>query len=161
MSSGWLSAGSGSAESNAATYLGVSPPISVEQPSETDRQNSTTLLSILQEQGLIESRDDAAKREAVLGKLNLIIERWARKVSIILIVQPMKKNMMIQLISHRQPFHYYPHSISISSTSKAGIAYRAPVAALSVFFVLCRNIERMQPQTFIMSYFGSALCILV
>lgn len=64
------------------TYLGITEPITTDQPKPGDIKSNTELEKILRDFNLFESVEESRKREEVLGKLNVIVKEWARQVSI-------------------------------------------------------------------------------
>lgn len=65
-----------------SSYLGVTPPISLNEPTAYDLKNTVELEKVLKENDLYETAEGSRKREEVLGKLNVIVKEWVRKVSI-------------------------------------------------------------------------------
>ncbi|KAK8970079.1 hypothetical protein KSP40_PGU008048 [Platanthera guangdongensis] len=61
--------------------FGVTKPISTAGPTEADLLRTTELEKFLVEAGLYESNDEAARREEVLGQLNLIVKSWVRQLT--------------------------------------------------------------------------------
>lgn len=64
------------------TQWGVTPPISLTLPTEQDEHLTSTLVQTLRDLGQYESEEEAQKREVVLGKLNLMVKEFVRKVSL-------------------------------------------------------------------------------
>eukprot|EP01113_Clastostelium_recurvatum_P030799 TRINITY_DN3779_c0_g1_i5.p1 TRINITY_DN3779_c0_g1~~TRINITY_DN3779_c0_g1_i5.p1 ORF type:complete len:778 (-),score=207.32 TRINITY_DN3779_c0_g1_i5:190-2523(-) len=62
-------------------YLGVTDPISIAQPSASDLKSATELEKVLRNYSLFESDEESRKREEALGKLNVIIKEWSRRIS--------------------------------------------------------------------------------
>jgi poly(A) polymerase len=63
-------------------FLGITPPISLAEPTSQDVKNTAELEKHLREANLYESPEESRKREEVLGKLNAVVKEWGRKVSI-------------------------------------------------------------------------------
>eukprot|EP01105_Mastigella_eilhardi_P018125 TRINITY_DN418_c0_g1_i3.p1 TRINITY_DN418_c0_g1~~TRINITY_DN418_c0_g1_i3.p1 ORF type:complete len:495 (-),score=95.78 TRINITY_DN418_c0_g1_i3:566-2050(-) len=63
-------------------YLGVTEPISTAAATEGDVRQTEALESLLHASGLFESPREAAHREEVLGKLNVICKEWGRRVGL-------------------------------------------------------------------------------
>ncbi|XVE52014.1 hypothetical protein DITRI_Ditri02bG0086600 [Diplodiscus trichospermus] len=74
---------SGSPTSVAApvTQYGVTKPISMAGPTEADLQRSRDLEKFLVEAGLYESKEEAAKREEVLGRIQEIVTDWVKQLT--------------------------------------------------------------------------------
>ncbi|XP_047981051.1 nuclear poly(A) polymerase 1-like [Salvia hispanica] len=66
-----------------ATRVGLSEPISTGGPSESDVSKTRDLEKFLVDAGLYESRDEAIKREEVLGRLDQIVKTWVKNVSLV------------------------------------------------------------------------------
>lgn len=66
---------------NTPQYLGVMQPISLADPSPDDLKRTQSLIDVLTNIGLFESREESQHREEVLGKLDQIIQQWIRSVS--------------------------------------------------------------------------------
>ncbi|XP_058189793.1 nuclear poly(A) polymerase 4 isoform X2 [Rhododendron vialii] len=64
-----------------AKKYGVTKPISVAGPTEVDFQRNTDLEKLLIDSGLYESNEDAAKREAVLGRIEEVVKRWVKHLT--------------------------------------------------------------------------------
>ncbi|XP_057960503.1 nuclear poly(A) polymerase 1 isoform X2 [Malania oleifera] len=64
-----------------APRLGLSEPISVAGPSEFDVTKNCELEKFLADAGLYESREEAIRREEVLGRLDQIVKIWVKNVS--------------------------------------------------------------------------------
>ncbi|XP_078431123.1 poly(A) polymerase 1 [Wolffia australiana] len=62
-------------------YLGVTEPISLTGPTETDVIKTRELEKYLTDAGLYESQEEAVEREEVLGRLDQIVKIWVKKVS--------------------------------------------------------------------------------
>lgn len=60
---------------------GLTDPISVAEPSEDDVLNNKELEKFLVDSGCYQSKDEAIKREEVLGRLDEIVKLWVRNVS--------------------------------------------------------------------------------
>eukprot|EP01018_Ginkgo_biloba_P015216 Gb_09222 [translate_table: standard] len=69
------------ASENNGQYLGLSEPISVTGPSESDLELSSKLEKVVVSDGLYESHDEAIVREEVLGKLDQIVKMWVKSIS--------------------------------------------------------------------------------
>ncbi|XP_074285368.1 nuclear poly(A) polymerase 4-like [Silene latifolia] len=61
--------------------FGVTKPISMAGPSALDYKKTRQLENFLVESGLYESKDEAAKREAVLGRLRQIVKDWVKQLT--------------------------------------------------------------------------------
>lgn len=61
--------------------FGLTDPISVAEPSEAEILQSKDLEKFLVDSGLYESKDEAVKRQEVLGKLDETVKLWVRNVS--------------------------------------------------------------------------------
>lgn len=78
-----------SSEGSSATPLppqspkqfGVTKPLSKAGPSETDLQRTLDLEKFLVDVGLYESKEEAAKREAVLGRIKEIVKDWVKQLT--------------------------------------------------------------------------------
>ncbi|THF98478.1 hypothetical protein TEA_005973 [Camellia sinensis var. sinensis] len=78
-----------SSEGSSATPLppqspkqfGVTKPLSEAGPSETDLQRTLDLEKFLVDVGLYESKEEAAKREAVLGRIKEIVKDWVKQLT--------------------------------------------------------------------------------
>ncbi|THF98495.1 hypothetical protein TEA_005990 [Camellia sinensis var. sinensis] len=78
-----------SSEGSSATPLppqspkqfGVAKPLSKAGPSETDLQRTLDLEKFLVDVGLYESKEEAAKREAVLGRIKEIVKDWVKQLT--------------------------------------------------------------------------------
>ncbi|KAJ4805262.1 Poly(A) polymerase [Rhynchospora pubera] len=62
-------------------HLGVTEPISLSGPTETDFMRTQELETFLADAGLYPSHDDAVSREEVLGRLDQVVKSWIRRVS--------------------------------------------------------------------------------
>ncbi|KAL0905568.1 hypothetical protein M5K25_023999 [Dendrobium thyrsiflorum] len=71
----------GSTGAHALKQYGVTKPISVAGPTETDLQRTGELEKFLVEAGLYESSEEAARREEVLGQLDLIVKSWVKQLT--------------------------------------------------------------------------------
>ncbi|EPS73541.1 hypothetical protein M569_01213, partial [Genlisea aurea] len=60
---------------------GVTEPLSLAGPSDTDVQRSIELEKFLIDSGLYETSEEAAKREEVLDKLKLIVKEWVKDLT--------------------------------------------------------------------------------
>ncbi|XP_062154391.1 nuclear poly(A) polymerase 4-like isoform X2 [Alnus glutinosa] len=65
----------------AAKQYGVTKPLSVAGPTEADRQRSRELEKFLVDAGLYESKEEAAKREEVLGRIRQIVKDWVKQLT--------------------------------------------------------------------------------
>jgi len=81
MSNDYDKSGENEATQEYKTY-GVTPPISVNPPTEKELKYTETLIETLKKFGLFESEEDARKREIVLGKLNTIVKDFVKYVSL-------------------------------------------------------------------------------
>ncbi|CAL5439636.1 unnamed protein product [Camellia sinensis] len=78
-----------SSEGSSATPLppqspkqfGVTKPLSEAGPSEIDLQRTLDLEKFLVDVGLYESKEEAAKREAVLGRIKEIVKDWVKQLT--------------------------------------------------------------------------------
>ena len=61
------------------TY-GVTPPISSAIPTELDENLNKSLIKVLEKFNLFEKPEGDLLRQEVLGKLNIIVKEWIRKV---------------------------------------------------------------------------------
>ncbi|KAK9282074.1 hypothetical protein L1049_004986 [Liquidambar formosana] len=64
-----------------AKQQGVTKPISVSGPTETDVQRSLELEKFLVDAGLYESKEEAARREEVLGRIGQIVKDWVKQLT--------------------------------------------------------------------------------
>ncbi|KAJ1960014.1 polynucleotide adenylyltransferase, partial [Dimargaris xerosporica] len=62
--------------------LGVTRPISLEQPTAHELEVTATLLETLKAEGLYESEEESRRREIVLGKLDKMVKDFVYKVSL-------------------------------------------------------------------------------
>ncbi|KAJ0007030.1 hypothetical protein Pint_29584 [Pistacia integerrima] len=60
---------------------GVTKPISILEPSEADIQRTRELEKFLVEAGLYESKEEAVKREEVLGRIRQIVKDWVKDLT--------------------------------------------------------------------------------
>ena len=65
-----------------ATYLGVTPPISVAPPSARDLEVSKTLIQELQDRGVYEKPDEGRNREIVLARLDKLVKQFVYQSSL-------------------------------------------------------------------------------
>lgn len=65
-----------------AKYLGITEPISLNEPQAQDLKLTSELEKDLRDFNLFESAEESRKREEVLGKLNVIVKEWVRQVSV-------------------------------------------------------------------------------
>ncbi|XP_058115450.1 nuclear poly(A) polymerase 4-like isoform X2 [Magnolia sinica] len=72
---------SGGSPAPAAKQYGVTKPISVAGPSEADLQRSLELEKFLVDSGLYESKEEAVKREEVLGQIDQIVKDWVKQLT--------------------------------------------------------------------------------
>lgn len=81
-----MSAGTGSTAANGTNPptkpFGVTEPISLAGPTALDLKLTEELDKLLRSFGLYESTEESQKREEVLGKLNVIVKEWVRKLSV-------------------------------------------------------------------------------
>ena len=56
-------------------------PISTAQPTELDVSRTRELQELMENAGLYESREEALKRQEVLGRLDQIVKSWVKKVT--------------------------------------------------------------------------------
>ncbi|XXG63591.1 hypothetical protein AAC387_Pa05g1742 [Persea americana] len=77
--------GEGSSDSSsapaAAKQYGVRKPISVAGPTEADIQRSAELEKFLVASSLYESKEEAIKREEVLGQIDQIVKAWVKQLT--------------------------------------------------------------------------------
>lgn len=64
-----------------AKKYGVTKPISLAGPSEADFIRNAELAKFLIDSGLYESNDDAARREAVLGRIDEVVKCWVKQLT--------------------------------------------------------------------------------
>ncbi|CAA6665454.1 unnamed protein product [Spirodela intermedia] len=62
-------------------HLGVTEPISLTGPTESDVIKTRELEKYLVDAGLYESQEEAVEREEVLGRLDQIVKAWVKKIS--------------------------------------------------------------------------------
>jgi len=67
--------------SSNGAYLGVTPPISTDPPSDRHKQITESLMTELKARNVFESAEDARLREVVLSKLNQIVKEFVYRVS--------------------------------------------------------------------------------
>lgn len=80
-SNGHSTAQNSSKLSTASTkFFGITPPISTNEPTEQDLQLSQTMLATLESMGYTESKLEGKKRESVLGRLNLMVKQFVRRL---------------------------------------------------------------------------------
>ncbi|XP_040365069.1 nuclear poly(A) polymerase 4 [Rosa chinensis] len=60
---------------------GITKPIFLSGPSQSDRQRNIELEKFLVDSGLYESKDEAAKREEVLGCIGQIVKDWVKQLT--------------------------------------------------------------------------------
>ncbi|XP_021654661.1 nuclear poly(A) polymerase 4 isoform X2 [Hevea brasiliensis] len=60
---------------------GVTKPISMLGPTDADMQRSRELEKFLSDDGLYESKEEAAKREEVLGRIGQIVKDWVKQLT--------------------------------------------------------------------------------
>ncbi|KAF5748279.1 Poly(A) polymerase 1 isoform 2 [Tripterygium wilfordii] len=60
---------------------GITKPISLAGPTEADSQRNSELQKFLIDSGLYESREEATKREEVLGHIDLIVKGWVKQLT--------------------------------------------------------------------------------
>ncbi|KAJ3740907.1 poly-A polymerase [Lentinula detonsa] len=63
-------------------YLGVTPPISVVESTEREKEVTLTLMEELRRQGTFESDEEARTRELVLGRVSALVKKFVQKVGI-------------------------------------------------------------------------------
>ncbi|EPS66121.1 hypothetical protein M569_08656 [Genlisea aurea] len=61
--------------------IGITEPISTGGPTESDIVKNQELEKFLVDAGLYESREEAVKREEVLGRLDQIVKIWVKNIS--------------------------------------------------------------------------------
>jgi poly(A) polymerase len=64
------------------TQFGISGPISSAFPTELDHKLNKKLVEVLERFNLFENKEGIQLRQEVLGKLNIIVREWIRKVGI-------------------------------------------------------------------------------
>lgn len=62
-------------------YLGVTPPISMAEPTERDLEMTTDLERTLHDADFFETDEESIRREMVLGKLNALVREFVRQVA--------------------------------------------------------------------------------
>ncbi|KAJ1497705.1 polynucleotide adenylyltransferase [Coelomomyces lativittatus] len=67
-------------ESNKTKFLGITPPVSTLSPTQHEIDLSKQLLETLQKLGLFESKEEAKKREEVLGHLYHMVRDFVKKM---------------------------------------------------------------------------------
>lgn len=65
----------------AVKRFGLTDPISTDGPSQSDMIRTQELEKILEDAGLFETREEAVRREEVLGKLDQVVKEWVKKVT--------------------------------------------------------------------------------
>ncbi|KAJ7065706.1 polymerase [Mycena amicta] len=63
-------------------YLGVTPPISVAQSSDREREITVSLMDELRRQNSFETEEESRRRELVLGRLAALVKKFVRDISI-------------------------------------------------------------------------------
>ncbi|KAJ3903234.1 poly-A polymerase [Lentinula edodes] len=63
-------------------YLGVTPPISIVESTEREKEVTSTLMEELRRQGTFESDEEARTRELVLGRVSALVKKFVQKVGI-------------------------------------------------------------------------------
>ncbi|XP_050232269.1 nuclear poly(A) polymerase 4-like isoform X1 [Mercurialis annua] len=71
----------GASSSPPVKQYGVRKPISTAGPTEADIQRTRDLEKFLGDAGLYESKDEALKREEVLGRIGQIVKDWVRQLT--------------------------------------------------------------------------------
>ncbi|KAI3959982.1 hypothetical protein MKW92_001145 [Papaver armeniacum] len=61
--------------------LGVTNPISIAGPTESDLQRSLELEKFLVDSGLYESKEEAAQREEILSQINQVVKAWVKQLT--------------------------------------------------------------------------------
>ncbi|KAJ6994814.1 nuclear poly(A) polymerase 4-like [Populus alba x Populus x berolinensis] len=74
-------AGSQSPNGTAAKRYGIMKPISVAGPIEPDLHRNAELEKFLVDSGLYESKEEAMKREEVLGRIDQIVKDWVKRLT--------------------------------------------------------------------------------
>jgi poly(A) polymerase Pap1 len=64
------------------TQYGVSPPICIKPPSERDLRITRELEEYMKKCGLFESDLDMQRRLEVLRKINAMVKKWVKEVSV-------------------------------------------------------------------------------
>ncbi|KAI9142151.1 Poly(A) polymerase central domain-containing protein [Paraphysoderma sedebokerense] len=62
-------------------FLGVTQPIAINMPTEKDFELTESLIQTLKAFGLFESEEEANRRETVLGKLDMMVKQFVKRVS--------------------------------------------------------------------------------
>ncbi|XP_050363201.1 nuclear poly(A) polymerase 4 [Argentina anserina] len=60
---------------------GITAPVSLSSPSQSDLQRNIELEKFLVDSGLYESQEEAAKREEVLGRIGQIVKDWVKQLT--------------------------------------------------------------------------------
>ncbi|GKV03477.1 hypothetical protein SLEP1_g15768 [Rubroshorea leprosula] len=76
----WTPIGSPPPSQSSKKY-GITQPISLAGPTDVDIQRNTELEKLLVDLGLYESKEEAAKREEVLGRISLIVKDWVKQLT--------------------------------------------------------------------------------
>ncbi|KAF7309244.1 hypothetical protein MIND_00294700 [Mycena indigotica] len=63
-------------------YLGVTPPISVAQSTDREREITGSLMEELRRQNSFESEEESRRRELVLGRVAALVKKFVRDISI-------------------------------------------------------------------------------
>jgi poly(A) polymerase len=63
-----------------AQRFGVTDPISLAPPTPKDEKLTKHLEQVLKQFNLFESSEESQKREEALGKLNVLVKEWAKKI---------------------------------------------------------------------------------
>ncbi|KAI0797078.1 poly-A polymerase [Abortiporus biennis] len=63
-------------------YLGVTPPISISESNDREKEVTVTLMEELRRQGTFETEEEAKTREIVLGRLAALVKKFVHKVSL-------------------------------------------------------------------------------
>ncbi|XP_020264940.1 nuclear poly(A) polymerase 4-like [Asparagus officinalis] len=71
----------GNVTNQAPRHYGVTKPISTAGPSDVDLQRSVELEKFLVDVGLYESKEEAVKREEVLGQIDQIVKEWVKQLT--------------------------------------------------------------------------------
>ncbi|XP_023546653.1 nuclear poly(A) polymerase 4-like isoform X1 [Cucurbita pepo subsp. pepo] len=66
-----------------ASIYGVTKPISLAGPTDADIQRNIELEKFLIDSGLYESKEEAAKREEVLGRIDQIVKNWVKQLTLL------------------------------------------------------------------------------
>lgn len=66
-----------------APNYGVTKPISLAGPTDADIQRNIELEKFLIDSGLYESKEEAAKREEVLGRIDQIVKNWVKQLTLL------------------------------------------------------------------------------